>query len=204
MAEIPWGPIIAGGASLAGGIIGNRAAAGQAKSSEAFSERMRNTQWQAGVADMEAAGLNPALAYSQGGAASPGGTLAQQGDVISGAVSSAMHAKRLTKELKLMEEQTEAFYNKGRLDSNLAGESAARKQMIFRQQKGQEINNELSNLSLFSARNVAGMHDTKFGKALPYMQSILGMAPRINLIGAMGGRGPRTGNFAQNLTQGGR
>jgi len=36
-----------------------------------FSERMASTQWQRGTADMQAAGINPMLAISQGGAAAP-------------------------------------------------------------------------------------------------------------------------------------
>jgi len=68
------------GSSLLGGLGGIRQeSAGRSASARqmAFQERMRETQYQTAVEDMRAAGLNPMLAYQQGGAGTPSGSTYQ-------------------------------------------------------------------------------------------------------------------------------
>lgn len=63
-------------AQVGGSILGNAENAHQAGVNRDFQEYMSNTAYQRGVKDLEAAGLNPMLAYSKGGASTPAGAQA--------------------------------------------------------------------------------------------------------------------------------
>lgn len=64
------------GASIGGGFDANQAARDNADSANQFSAQQYATRWQTTTKDMQAAGLNPMLAYSQGVGNSPSGNQA--------------------------------------------------------------------------------------------------------------------------------
>lgn len=101
--------IIAGISSFFGQKSANKANRVEAQKNRDFQERMRNTEWQAGVADMQAAGINPAVAYSRGGASAPSGSVAAPaGNALGEGVSSALAANAQRKSIELLNAQIES------------------------------------------------------------------------------------------------
>lgn len=112
MIGLGLGTAIAGGLGAAASAFGARDANRRnlqiVREQMAFQERMSNTAFQRGMADMRAAGLNPMLAFSQGGASSPSGAAARMENVGAGVgagVSTALQALLVRKQLKLLDSQ---------------------------------------------------------------------------------------------------
>ena len=111
---MPWpaiGAIGAGVLGLIGSERANRQNRREAARNRAFQERMRATQYQTAVADMEAAGLNPALAYKAGGAGTPSGAVAPAHENVA---SSALQVSHLRKSIDLLNEQVSKTRQEGK------------------------------------------------------------------------------------------
>lgn len=165
--------IIAGGAALAGGVLGY---AGQSSANQVnreiaekqmrFQREMSSTAYQRAVKDMRAAGLNPALAYMQGGASSPGGasthvesatrSLAEGVSSAGGVAFEAMSRKATVDQLKAQTENVNAQTRQLNLESALRvariqseiGTMATQNRFTNARRSGQLIDNKFAGRSL--------------------------------------------------------
>ncbi len=170
-------PLIGAGAELAGGVIRNKAQRAQAREQMDFQERMSNTAYQRAVEDMRLAGINPMLAYMQGGATSPSGAMAQIEDVVGPAVSSAKHSVRLAQELKNMkatERDVDAAARLKQTQQFVAGEQVeetrARTKLAIADTRMRKMSLRMMQAEMPRLLNLSEVQGTKFGKVAAYLQ----------------------------------
>jgi len=108
------GPLIGLAGDLIGGALGssaqkkaNKANIQLQREQQSWEEKMSNTSWQRGMEDMRAAGMNPMLAFSQGGASTPNVSAAtvQPEDAMSRSVSSAANKAMQIAQIQLTQQQ---------------------------------------------------------------------------------------------------
>ena len=164
-------------ALIAAGVSGGLAAFGQertnaqnaqlAREQMAFQSQMSGSSYQRAVADMMAAGLNPMLAYSQGGASTPTGqTAVMQNALGAGATSGAqgyqlaLNAAQNVADIELKREQAGAAgaqEDLNRANMNLALVEAANKsaQLPGHQQFGKQVASIIQQNNSIAANNTA-------------------------------------------------
>lgn len=109
-------PYIQGGLSYYGQMQTNSANAAEAQANRDFQERMRATQYQTAVDDMIKAGLNPMLAYQQGGAGNLSGSVsAPYQNALGQGSSTALAARQNIAQVKNMEAQNENLHEQTKL-----------------------------------------------------------------------------------------
>lgn len=88
-------PLISGGLGFLGQQKANESNEALARAQTDFQREMSNSSYQRAVADMMAAGLNPMLAYQQGGASTPTGQSAVMQSALGAGATSGQQAYQL-------------------------------------------------------------------------------------------------------------
>lgn len=129
----PWGAVIGAGIGMASNMMSNDANSAQAGKNRAFQANMSNTAYRRSVRDMKAAGLNPMLAYQQGGASTPQGAQAQMKSATEGVANTALDSLRVSKELEMQESQIDLLKAQARNANKAANKTSTENTLLERQ-----------------------------------------------------------------------
>lgn len=147
-----------------------------AREQMAFQERMSNSAYQRATADMRAAGLNPLLAYGQGGGSTPSGASTTVENVMSGTSTGAMDAIRLKKDI---EEATSRIEMQGEQTQT----ERDRQANLNAQTDAVNVGRELDEADLKMKKKNVGMYD-KAPWLMPTEKAIEVISPIMRAVGS--------------------
>jgi len=224
--DLAIGAIAGSAIGAIGSLFGQKSANKQnlqiAREQMSFQERMSNTAYQRAIADMRKAGLNPMLAFSQGGASSPAGSSAQMqneysdaANVMGKGVSSAIQAQLVKGQLQNMDSQTAknmADAQKSVVDANtsqLQGHVLEAQKKYYEAQTGVSRNSAKSIAldNVIKSPN-AVVSESPFGVPLSVVERVLPMInPLSSALSAFRGMksvtdwfNPKTGQVSRTRT----
>lgn len=158
----PFGGLISGGLSYMGATSANAANAEQAQLNRDFQERMRATQYQTSVDDLKKAGLNPMLAYQNGGAGNVSGAVAAPyQNALGQGVSSSLQARQNIAQVQNLEEQNKLI--PAQVQQTLDSARYLRQQQLtevareFRETQAANIDKQRLEIDRFLAHSLANL-----------------------------------------------
>ena len=165
--------IISGAANIFGAKSANKEAARSTAKQIAFQRESAQKGYQWATADMKKAGINPMLAYQQGGSSALSGASYRPENVMSGAVSSALQARMQDQELENLKanmRKTNQDTNTGKAMEAAATADAALKVNSARQMA---LQTQLLATGLPQKKTFEAVDKSLFGKASNWVGRLL-------------------------------